>query len=117
MFRDFLYVIAGPIIILFATDLLVPDFSGQESSNLRTHYFGVSRQFFSFLALLQVWAIGTDFVMRRGFTWAAGFNLVFMGLALLLAFSKEAKTHRLVSGVIWLVFLVFVTLRSLEVIV
>lgn len=116
MFRDFLYVIAGPILILFATNLLVPDFASGESSDLRTHYFGVSRQFFSLLALSQVWAIGTDFVLRRGVTWAGGFNLVFMGLALILAFSKEPKTHGLVSGVIWLLFFVSLTLRSLEII-
>ena len=116
LFQDFLYVIAGPIIILFATDLLVPDLSGDEACDLRAHYFRVNRQFFCLVALSQVWAIGPDFVLRKGVTWSGGFNLAIMGLVLLLAFSTEPKAHRLASGAIWLLFLAAITLRGMEMI-
>ena len=117
MFGHFLYVMAGPVILLFAASLLVPEIPGEGSLDLRRHYFGISRQFFSLLALAQIWTVGTDFVLRRGFTSGSGFNFVFMGLALALAFSKAPKLHGLVSGVIWLLFVVSIGLRGLGIIV
>jgi hypothetical protein len=113
VFQDFLYVIAGPIIILFATNLLVPDPSSERSSDMQAHYFGISRQFFCLVALSQVWSAGTDLVLKRGFTAGSGFNVIIMGLALMLAISRVPKTHALGSGVIWLVFLVSIAVRGL----
>ena len=112
LFQDFLYVIAGPIIILFATNLLVPDPSSRGSSDMQAHYFGISRQFFCLVALSQVWSAGTDLVLKRGFTAGSGFNVIIVGLALILAFSRVPKNHALVSGVIWLVFLVSIAFRE-----
>lgn len=117
LFHDFLFVIAGPIIILFATDLLVPDLSSEGSSDLQAHYFRVNRQFFCLVALSQVWSAGTDLVLKRGLTGGSAFNVIIMGLALVLAFSRVPKHHALVSGAIWLLFLVSIALRGLEIMV
>jgi hypothetical protein len=113
MFGDFLYVIAGPIIIVFATDLLMPDPASEGSNDLQEHYFSISGQFFFLIALSQVWAAGTDLVLRRGLTTGALFNLAVMGLAGVLVFSREPKTHRAVSLLIWAVFLLSITSRGL----
>ena len=113
MFLSFLYAIAGPVILLFAASLLIPEFSGEDSLDLRKHYFAINRQFYCLLALVQIWAVGVDFVLRRGLTAGGGFDLVFMGLVLALALSREPKLHGLVSGVIWLLFVVSVGLRGL----
>ena len=113
MFHDFLYVIAGPIIIVFATDLLMPDPASEGSNDLRDHYFNISRQFFTLIALSQVWAAGTDLVLKRGLTAGALFNLAVMGLAGVLVFSREPKTHGAVSVLVWVVFLLSITFRGL----
>ena len=113
MFRDFLYVIAGPVILLFAASLLIPEFSGEESRDLRKHYFTINRQFFFLVALTQLWAVGIDFVLKRGFTGGGAINLLSMGLLLALAISKDSKVHGLVSGLIWFIFVASVGLRGL----
>ena len=44
MFLDFLYVVGGAVIMLFAAQVLLTDPSSESATNLRQHYFDVSRQ-------------------------------------------------------------------------
>ena len=81
-FRDFLYFVFGPILLLCATHLLVPESNAKGDSDMKGQYFQISSQFFLLLASLQPWEIGSDFVLKKGFTVSGGFNLV--GLALTL---------------------------------
>lgn len=113
MFLDFLYVMAGPVILLFAASLLVPEIPGEGSLDLRTHYLGVSRQFFFLLALTQIWAVGVDVVLRRGFTSAGALDLLVAGLFVMLAIFREARMHGLLSGLVWVIFVATVGLRGL----
>ncbi len=93
VFASFLYMIAGAILIYFATCVLLPDMPADESLDLRAFYFEVSRQFFLMLALLQVWIIGVDMLLGAGFTSAGVVNLVTLLLALLLASSQKVTVH------------------------
>ncbi len=113
MFHDFLYVIAGPVILVFASSLLMPEFLGEGLIDLREHYFSVNRQFFFLLALTQIWAFGTDFVLRKGFTQAGVVDLLLMCLFIVLAVSRDSKLHGLLSSAVWLLFVVSVAIRGL----
>ena len=116
-FAGFLYIVTGPILIFFATDLMLPEPSHPESSDLRAHYFTVSRRFFYIIAVLQLWMIGVDVVLGRGFTGAGGFNVVMFALAVTLALSQLPKLHVLGTGLAWVLFLTSLALRGLGVIV
>jgi hypothetical protein len=117
MFRDFLYAIAGPVTLLFASSLLIPEFSGEESLDLRKHYFTINRQFFFLLALTQLWAVGIDFVLRRGFTPGGAINILTASLFLALALSRDPRLHGLISGLVWVIFFATVGLRTLGLLV
>ena len=107
-FRDFLYVIAGPILIFFATTVLLPD----GPSAARSHYFAVSRRFFALLALLQLWILGSDFVLGKGVTVPAAFNALFFCALVVLAKTRDPRFHAVGNGLAWMAFLIVVTLRG-----
>jgi hypothetical protein len=117
VFAGFLCIVTGPILIFFATDLMLPEPSHPESSDLRAHYFTVSRRFFCMIAVLLLWSIGVDLVLGRGFTGAGGFNVVMFALAVILAFSQLPRLHVLGTGLAWALFITSLALRGLGVIV
>ncbi len=112
-FTGFLYIMAGAILIYFATYILLPEIPSDDSLDLRAHYFEVSRQFFFLLALLQAWIIGVDFLLGTGFTSAGVVNLVVLLLTLLLATSRNITVHVGGTAVAWVLFLGSMVVRSL----
>ena len=102
-FLGFLYIILGPILIIFASQVLLPNPSG-DAEDLNDVYFGVSRPFFLFLAASQVWVNGVDLILKDGLTSEGGWNGVACVLALVLAFSRNLRVHWSVTGLILLLF-------------
>ena len=115
-FGGFLYIIMGPILIFFATSVILPDESQAESNGMRGHYFRVCRRFFVIVALLQLWDIGVDFLIGRGVSGGSIFSIIILVLALVLTSSQNAKLHILGTVVAWLLFLTTLLLRGLGVI-
>ena len=115
-FAGFLYIVTGPILIFFATSIMLPGASQAEYNGMRRHYFGVSRRFFAILALLQLWDIGVDLVLGRGFSGAAILSVAMLALALAMMSSQNARLHILGTIVVWLLFLTFLLLRGLGVV-
>jgi hypothetical protein len=111
-FGGFLYIIVGPILVFFATSVMLPGASQDESNGMRGHYFGVSRRFFAILALLQVWDIGVDTVLGKGFSVADIFSVAILALALALTSSQHARLHTIGTAVAWLIFLAALSLRG-----
>ena len=112
-FLDFLYIIAGAVVILFASHVLVPDASSESSSDLRRHYFEVAPQFFIFLALAQAWVLGVDFVFGGGFTLPGALNIVAGLTFVILATSRSQMVHVTGTVVSWLLFLTAMTMQTL----
>jgi hypothetical protein len=111
-FSSFLFVIGGPVLILFATNILLPDAAGEKLVDLRKHYFDVAGQFFVILALLMAWMIAVDVVLGGGLTVAGAFNAVAAALFLWLAFAKR-KIFQVFGAVLgWTLFLVSAGLRG-----
>lgn len=112
-FAGFLYIVAGPILIFFATDLMLPVSSQTESRDLKAHFFLVSRRFFLILALLQLWMIGVDILFGRGFTGSGGFNAAMLALAVALASSQSPKLHVWGTVAAWGFFVSSLFLRGM----
>lgn len=112
MFAEFLYVIAGPIVLLFATGVIASPEQDSENSERHSHYLGLSRRFFIMLALHDAWIIGIDI-------WYANLNPVslvnglLLILFLLLAFSRSLRIHIAGASLAWGGYLVELVLRSL----
>ena len=97
VFRDFLYVVGGAVIMLFAAQVLLTDPSSESATNLRQHYFDVSRQFFFFLLLLQLWGVGVDFLLGRGFTSDSALSVATGTLFLVMSLSQSEKLHKVAT--------------------
>lgn len=114
-FMAFLYIVAGAIVIFFATNVLLPDASSN-TTDLRSHYFDVRRQFFGFLGLLMVWTVGVDILLGDGLTTASIFNLVGLVLFLALALFSQPKVHAIGTGAAWLFFIAMLGAKGMGVV-
>lgn len=112
-FGEFLYVMLGPVLILFASQVLLPDQSSTDAGDLHENYMRASRPFFLFLAASQLWVNGVDLILRDGLIRSGAVNGVAAIFALILAFTHSRPVHLIVTIAMWLLFLVAWTLRSL----
>lgn len=96
-FLSFVGFIIGPIVLLFATNLLIAVPDGDQQTLLDKYYFDLSGRFFFLLFLVQVWIVCLDLVFASvgHLTWLAGFMAT---LFLVLAISRNYKIH--LSGVV-----------------
>lgn len=113
LFVEFIYVISGPMILLFATSIITaaaPEDLGVESHD---HYLELSGRFFLMLALHELWILGIDY-------WYANLNMIslinaaMMFLFVVLALSSNLRVHVAGASLIWLGYLFSVVLRTLE---
>ncbi len=105
-FSEFLYLILGPVLVLFASQVLLPNPSSTDAGELSERYFEVSRPFFLLLAATQIWVNGVDLILGDGLTRFGGLNGVATVFALVLAFSRNRTVHLLVTIAMWLLFLI-----------
>jgi len=92
-FGGFLYVILGPMLLFFATNVLLPGASVPEGASAREHYLSASARFFGLLALVQVWIIGVDQLLGIGFTTATALTAAAAVLAAVLASTRRVRVH------------------------
>lgn len=104
-FGGFLYVVLGPMLLFFATSVLLPGASVPASVSDREHFLSVSARFFGLLALLQLWIIGADQVLGSGFTIAAAMNAAAAVVLGLMAANRRTATHVTGTVVFALLFL------------
>ena len=112
-FSEFLYLILGPVLILFASQVLLPNPSSTDTGDLNERYFEVSRSFFLLLAASQIWVNGVDVILGGGLTRYGGLNGIATVLALILAFSNNRTVHLLLAIAMWLLFLIACVVRGL----
>jgi hypothetical protein len=103
-FTEFLYVILGPMLLFFATSVLLPGAEVPASVSARDHYLSVSRRFFGLLALLQVWIIGVDQLLGSGFTPASAVTAVGAVLLVVLASTRRIGTHATVTAMLAMLY-------------
>jgi hypothetical protein len=114
-FGGFLYVIAGPILMFFSTQTLLAG-SASEKVEPREAFLAVAPRFFRMFAVVQLWILGADAALGRGFTSAGAINVAILLGVLVLSASRESRHH--VAGV-WIAGLLFVgslALRGLGII-
>lgn len=91
-FLAFISFIIGPVILLFATNLLLAPSEEEGVATMDENYFKQSGRFFLLMSLVQAWTIGLDVVFKHigGLTYlAAGVGVVL----LVLMVSKNYKLH------------------------
>lgn len=111
-FLAFISFIIGPIIFLFATNLVTSPNDAEDDALMDSYYFEQSGRFFLLLCLVQIWTIGLDLVFSNvGYSTylTAGIGIVF----LVLMMSRNYRLH--VSGLVinGLAFLARIVLQAM----
>jgi hypothetical protein len=96
-FLSFIGFIAGPIVLFFATNLIVSPADSEEGAMLDRYYFEQSARFFMLLLLVQAWIVGLDVVFAN-VNFATYLTVGTGILFIVLLISKSYRVH--VAGVI-----------------
>jgi hypothetical protein len=111
-FLSFIGFIIGPIILLFATDLLVAAPKAGELAMPDRHHFEFSGRFFFLLLLVQIWTICLDIAFDAVSyqTWLAGL----MGLVfIVLVISRNYKAHLAGAILAWIALVTRTILQTI----
>ena len=113
LFVEFIYVIAGPMMLLFAASVIIAPVKDEQSSENHSHYFGLCRRFFVMLALHEAWLLGIDY-WYANFSTLSLINAAMLCLFLLLSVSRNLRVHIAGASLIWSCYIVAVVLHTLE---
>ena len=112
-FGQFLFIISGPVVLLFATSLMLPDSARTTDGDYRAHYFAIASRFFGLLAALMVWMVGVDLVFGGGWTATTWLNLAEGALFSFLAMSLQVRVHQALTLLTAASFVLGALLQSL----
>ncbi len=111
-FLSFVSFIIGPVILLFATNLLLAPNEDEPVAMMDQYYFEQSGRFFLLLSLVQAWTIGLDVVFD-----SVGIATYLTGaiciLFLVLMVSKNYKVHLIGLTVVGMAFLARIALQMI----
>jgi hypothetical protein len=96
-FGQFIFIISGPVLLLFATSLMLPDSARATDGDYRAHYFAIASRFFGLMAALMAWMVGVDFVFGDGMAPTTWLNIAEGGLLSVVVMSKQARVHQVVT--------------------
>jgi len=113
-FSDFLLAVAGPVLLFFASSVLLTSPSDEELKDLKGFYLGIARRFFMMFAMVQGWILLVDFAMVGQVSSGDTLNIALGVLALFLATSKSLKAHLVGLCLAWGIGLLSGVLRSLN---
>ncbi len=90
-FITFLYVIAGPVILLFASSLMTKLLTHDEPGGpeIRMQEEIVITRFFWLFAVSQLWTLGIEFLLGLEWSYASLVSVMVAGIAALLAIFKQ----------------------------
>ena len=88
-FLGFLYMMTGPLLIYFATAILIATHNENESNKTR-----VRSRFFVVFMLLQFWIITVDMMLEKSAIEHSLLNIIMMIIAFVLMRSQDVKVQR-----------------------
>ncbi|MDW3211892.1 MAG: hypothetical protein R8N23_18625 [Reichenbachiella sp.] len=112
---EFLFLVSGPIVAFFASSVITPGVIDQDDPGApQKQYFSIVRQFFSLFILIQLWAIGTDFLLQDDLTGSSLFNVVLIVLCVILIKIQKQSLHRYGLILAWGISLAAIILRGFD---
>lgn len=112
-FGGFLLTMAGPVLMFFATCILLTDPPESVQGDLSSFFTALGRRFFLMFAILQAWIVVVGYTLTRGFAPTDIVNIGFIVLALALAASSSIRLHKLGAYLAWGLGLASFTIRWL----
>lgn len=109
-FLGFLYMMTGPILIYFATSILIATKNEDEGQKTL-----LRPSFFVIFVLLQFWIITVDLILEKSLIEHSLLNIIMMSIAFVLVRSQDEKVQRYGLISILGIVILAVILRSLGV--
>lgn len=106
-FPGFLYMMSGPMLIYFATSILIASKNEDDTNSALP-----KPRFFAVFLLLQVWIITVDYMLSKSIIEHSALNVVMMLIALVLMRKPDKAVHRYGSIASWCVVMLAVVLRA-----
>jgi hypothetical protein len=100
-FAGFLLAMAGPVLLFFATSILLTVPPEDFQPNLASFFLGLGRRFFLMFAVLQAWILTVGYSMTGIFQIYDTVNVAFVALGLGLAFSHSERIQKLGIILAW----------------
>ena len=105
-FSGFVLIESGAIALFFATHLLLSKITEAASATDSIPSDTPGPSFFLIFAVVHLWLVGTDILLKGGFSTASGFDLVQCLVALALIASPNKKALVLGTVLAWALYLV-----------
>lgn len=113
LYVEFLYVIAGPMVLLFATSVIIAPPQNRQSGGDHSQYSELSGRFFVMLALHELWLLGIDYWYESFDASSIVYTMMFF-LFLVLATSRNLRIHVAGTSLAWIGYIVLLALRTFE---
>jgi len=111
-FLSFVSFITGPILLLFATNLITSSADSEEGAELDRYYFELSARFFLLLGLVQAWIIGLDLVFKN-VSYTTYLTVVIGILFIVLMMTKKPRVHIIGLITVGLAFMARIVMQAL----
>ena len=112
-FLSYLYLLVGPTLLFLGTSLLVPD-AGDQSIDMRKHYLGVRKVYYSIFILFWLWAIFLWPVFGYPFAPTVPIISLFLFFSAVLRLTDKQKVHAVLVVGSFLVYAAFVALYAMQ---
>ena len=111
-FALFAIILVQTILLYMMAAIVLPDIPADEPIDLRDHYYREARAFFGIAAALILWSLFRDYMLDGSLPrpLALIFYAIFFGLAISVIVSKRPRLHEAFSGVMAVLFSVFIAL-------
>lgn len=100
-FGGFLLAIAGPVLLFFSTSILLTDPPLDVGGERPAFFMNLGRRFFLMFAVVQAWILLIAFTLTGSFLPTDFVNMALVATALVLAFSKNQRTHMVGALIAW----------------
>lgn len=115
-FASFLFLIAGPMLLYFATQTLLTNQDLDIREFTRGHYQAVSRQYFLILSALMAWAVAVEFILGDGEILSGLADLSALALFATLAMATGERLHARLTIAAWVLIIALLALAGFGII-
>jgi len=111
-FALFATILVQTILLYMMAAIVLPDIPSDQPIDLRDHYYREARAFFGISAVLILWSLLREYMLEGGLPrpLALIFYGIFLALSLAAVISKRPRLHEAFSGVMAILFTIFIGL-------